>query len=367
MAKNKSERSLVDLFKYYITFVIVLVTIFVISYIYLGYNMSHTIEESTLSILNKRLYFIYIKAIGISLMLFISSIVIYSVWVAKKIKRPLKEIDEALGKVIEGDYESKLELNYSKEFVVVSNTVNFLIDKLKASNEENKKLEESKTRMLMDLSHDIKTPLTTIRGFSAALNEGLVKDKEQIERYNKTIYRKSERVSELVDDLFELVKMDSVEYKLKLSNVDICEFLRQIVVDYVDELEEREFELVVNIPESLGKIKIDPILFKRVISNLIDNAIKYNDNGTTLRIEVKDINDFMVIEIADNGVGVPSIVRNNIFDAFVRGDESRSSDGGSGLGLAIAKKIVKNHGGEIELLNNKGKEKTIFSIKLPKN
>ena len=367
MARNESERSLVDLFKYYITFVIVIVTIFIISYTYLGYSLSHTIEESTASILEKRLYFIYIKAIGMALILFVSSIVVYSVWVAEKIRKPLKEIDEALGKVIEGNYESKLELNYSKEFVVVSNTINFLIDKLKASNEENKKLEESKTRMLMDLSHDIKTPLTTIKGFSAALNEGLVKDQEQIERYNKTIYRKSQRVSELVDDLFELVKMDSVEYRLKLSNVDICEFLRQIVLDYVDELGEREFELIVNIPEYLVELEIDSILFKRAITNLIENSIKYNPDRTTLRVELIDSKDFIVIEIADNGIGIPSIVRNNIFDAFVRGDESRSSDGGSGLGLAIAKKIVKNHGGQIELLNTEGEEKTIFSIKLPKN
>jgi signal transduction histidine kinase len=277
------------------------------------------------------------------------------------------KIDEALGKVIEGDYEDKLIIKGQKEFIVISDTINFLIDKLKFSREENTRLEQSKTRMLMDLSHDIKTPITTIRGFSAALYQGLIEEEDKKERYYKTIYNKAEHVGELVDDLFEYVKMDSTQYVLKLQVVDVCEFVRQVVVNYYDELEEKNFELIVKIPEDFINLNIDPKLFKRVISNLIQNAIKYNPKGTKLRVEVKEFKRYVSIEVADSGVGIKSEIQDKVFDAFVRGDESRSSDGGSGLGLAIAKKIVENHGGEIELFTNRKDESTIFSIRMYKN
>lgn len=471
MVKKRNEGLSVSLLKYYITFLLVLGAIFIISYLYLGFRISKSIEENSVPIFDiisgeyedyksmdvsdltriggyievldnnrnvvyiagespkvkktsytekelldtfsmnggteysvfintidkgegdyytviirmpadkmnlavnllnvpysvgKPLYVLYIKVISVAVFLFGISIVIYSYWTAKKIKRPLKKIDEALGKVIEGDYEDKLVLNGEKEFVVISDTINYLIDKLKKSNLENKRLEESKTRMLMDLSHDIKTPITTIRGFSAALHEGLIDNEEQRERYYKTISTKSERVSELVNDLFELVKMESVQHKLIMEQVDICEFTRQIVVGYFDELQEREFELEINIPEIEILVKIDVNLFKRAITNLIENSIKYNGNGTKLRVEIREVGKIVILEIADNGVGIPDGIRGNLFDAFVRGDESRSSDGGSGLGLSIAKKIIENHGGEIKLVTRIGEEKTIFYISMYK-
>ncbi|MDS0528168.1 HAMP domain-containing histidine kinase [Clostridium sp. SHJSY1] len=313
----------------------------------------------------KPLYKLYAKVIAAAIMLFLISIIIYSIWTAKKIKRPLKKIDEALGKVIEGDYEEKLVIKGQKEFIVISDTINFLIDKLKYSREENAKLEQSKTRMLMDLSHDIKTPITTIRGFSAALYEGLIEEEEKKERYYKTIYNKAEHVGELVDDLFEFVKMDSTQYVLKLQKIDICEFIRQVIVNYYDELEEKNFELIVKIPEEAINLKIDAKLFKRVISNLIQNSIKYNPIGTKLRVEVKEFKRYVIIEIADSGIGIKSEIQDKVFDPFVRGDESRSSDG-SGLGLAIAKKIVENHGGEIELFSNRKDDSTVFSIRMYK-
>ena len=312
------------------------------------------------------LYKVYIKVILVAVLLFAISIIIYSLWTSKRIKSPLKKIDEALGRVIDGNYEERLEIEGEKEFIAISDTINYLIDKLKKSNEENKKLEESKTRMLMDLSHDIKTPITTIQGFSAALYEGLVEDEEQKNRYYKTIFNKSQRVSELVNDLFHFVKMDNVQYGLKVEAVDICEFMRCTILEYFDEFDENGFSLEVNIPENSIELHIDKKLFKRVIANLLENSIKYNERGTTVRVEVRDIGKIVVIEVADDGVGIPEDIRSTLFDEFVRGDKSRNSTGGTGLGLSIAKKIVENHGGEIKLINGRGNEKTIFYISMYK-
>lgn len=312
---------------------------------------------------SKHFYKAYIKVIGISVIIGIINIAIYSMWTARKIKKPLKKIDDALVKIIDGDYDEKLDLNDEFEFVVISDTINFLIDKLKRSEEENKKLSESKTKMLMDLSHDIKTPMTTIRGFSAALYSGLVKEETQKERYYKTIYKKSERVGELVDDLFDFVKLDNKNYIMNKETVDVAEVFREIIVEYIDELDERGLEFEINIPDTRVDLDIDIRMFKRAINNIIDNAIKYNSRGTKIRFELRDIGRFIIIEIADNGVGIDESIRDNIFDAFVRGDESRSSTGGTGLGLSISQKIVQGHGGEIQLLSPTKHEKTIFYLK----
>ncbi|MGL4772294.1 MAG: ATP-binding protein [Clostridium sp.] len=314
----------------------------------------------------KPFYDQYLKVVSVLFLLFVINVLIYSVYTAKKIKHPLKKIDNALTKVIDGDLTTKLDFDGEKEFEVIRDTLNYLTYKLRKSQDDNKKLEESKNRMLLDLSHDIKTPMTTIRGFSAALYDGMIEDEEKKQAYYKTIHKKAERVSGLIDDLFEFVKMDTVQNVIKVEEVDICEMLRQIVLEFYDELEERGFFLDVDIPENNIELKVDYKLIKRAFTNLLENAIKYNESNTEIRVYLKEEFNRVCIEICDNGVGIPSSIRDTLFDAFVRGDESRKSDGGSGLGLSIAKKVIENHGGEISLICNNPKYSTIFRIILYK-
>lgn len=351
---KKNDKLFISLTKRYIVLVvIILINIFIMYFMNTAGIRQHRIEKKI--------------SIALGIIIGVIAIVLFTMWTSREIKRPLQKIDKALKTIMEGNYDNKLELDGSEEFVKVSETINFLIDKLKVSRDENKRLQESKNKMLLDLSHDIKTPITTIRGFSEALYEGMVTEENQKQRYYKTIYNKSERLGDLVNDLLELVKMDDSQYKLNLEKIDICELIRQIIVSYYDEILEREFDLEINIPEQSLFIKADSKLFKRVIVNLIENALKYNPNGTRLRIEVRDIGKFVVIEVADNGIGISKELRKKIFDAFVRGDESRSTDGGLGLGLSIAQKIVENHGGEISLMSGRRDEKTMFYIKMWKN
>lgn len=317
--------------------------------------------------ISKPILLIYLIIVIVVLLLAVACVIIYSFYTTRKIKKPLDDINRALSKITDGNYDEKVNENNVYEFKVISDTINYLTEKLKNSNEENKRLEESKNKMLLDLSHDIRTPITSIKGFSQALYEGMIDDESKKMRYYKTIYTKSERVAELVDDLFEFVRMDKIQYTIKLENVDICEYIRQIVLSYYDEIQNKGFELVINIPDEPIMLKVDIKLFKRVIVNLIENSLKYNTEGTKLRIEVRDASKFVVIEIADNGIGIEESIRDKIFDVFVRADKSRKSTGGSGLGLSIAKRIVESHGGEISLLNARGEENTIFYIRMYKD
>lgn len=305
---------------------------------------------------------LYIKVLVITILLFIIIIILYSILTTRNIKIPLKKIDEALGDIVEGNYSTKIDLQGANEFIVIGQTINYLTYKLERSVEENKKLEESKNKMILDLSHDIKTPITTIKAFSSALYEGMITDEEKKMRYYNTIAKKSEMVEELVNELFDYAKLDN-GVNIKKEKVNLCEFMREIILKYIDEFEEREFELNIEIQEETIIFEMDTRLFKRAIANIFQNALKYNPNGTKLRVTVLDNNSEILIEIADNGIGIPEKVKPFIFDTFVRGDESRKSDGGTGVGLSISKKVIELHNGTI-VLRSSSQEITIFTIQL---
>ncbi len=313
---------------------------------------------------SKPFYKEYGKVFAITIGIALFCIIIYSTWTARKISKPLKKIDDALVDIINGNYNEPLTINGEEEFQGVKETLNFLIDKLKKSEEENKRLEESKNRLMLDLAHDIKTPMTTIKSYSMALYEDMIEDEDKRKDYFKTLYRKSERVSELIEDLFEFVKLDNKKSMINVENVNIAEELRFIVLEFYEEIESLNIEPIINIPEGPIFLNLDLKLIKRGISNIIENSIKYNINATYIKIELIETIDNVDIYISDDGIGVPKSINKTLFDEFVRGDESRGTDGGTGLGLAISKRIIEKHGGEIKLLDvSKG---ALFQIILKK-
>ena len=308
-----------------------------------------------------------IKGFLIFLLISIINITLFGKWTSKKIQTPLSEITLGIEKMAEGNLDARMDFKAEKEFAIIRDSFNNMAYKLKKSEEEKKELQKSRNNMLMDLSHDIKTPISTILCFSKALSEGLITEKEKKERYYHTIYSKGERVSGLINDLFEFVKMESTDYSISKTKADFCEFIREITAEFYDEMEEKNYDLDIRIPEKEIIISFDERIMNRAISNLICNAIKYNPEGTKLRIEVLETEDKVILEIGDNGLGIPSHIKDTIFEPFVRGDKARKSDGGSGLGLAIAKKIIEKHNGALELKTNLKDEKTTFSITMPKN
>lgn len=304
---------------------------------------------------------VFLVAIGLALF----CVILYSTWTARRISRPLKKIDDTLLDIINGNYDETLNLKGEEEFEVVKETLNFLITKLKKSEEENKRLEESKNKLMLDLAHDIKTPMTTIKSYSMALYEDMIDDEEKRKEYYKTLYKKSERVSELIEELFELVKLDNPKSKINLSKLDITEELRITVLEFYEEIEKEGLELIIDIPEGPIFLDLDMKLIRRGISNILENSLKYNKTATYIKVELFKTKNSVEIIIGDNGVGIPQDIKEIVFDEFVRGDKSRGTNGGTGLGLAIAKKGIEKHNGEIRLLNTiKG---AVFKITLNSN
>lgn len=234
--------------------------------------------------------------------------------------------------------------------------------------EREKEYEMQRNLLLSDITHDIKTPITTVAGFSKALTDGAVPENQKTE-YLETIYNKSMRISDLVSLLFEYVKLDSTGYSLSRSPLDISELLRECVGDVYSEYEEKSFQVDIDIPEDVIKVNADRVQICRAINNILSNAVKYNPKGTAVGISLKIDKSEAVICISDNGVRIEREDAVHIFEPFYRGDKSRKTDSGNGLGLSITKKIVEMHGGRITLYQYNNSEKhgrvKSFEIRLP--
>lgn len=299
------------------------------------------------------------------LLLFLLNIYLFSIWTSRKIGKPLNKITEGIQEMSQGNDQIRLDFKAEKEFMIIRDAFNSMIEKLKISEEEKLKIEQRKNMMLVDLSHDIKTPITTIQNFARALREGLIQGEEKQLQYYNGIYQKSIRVNELVDDLFEFVKLESLDYTLSMKRIDFVEFLRRCISEHYDEIEEKHFFLEVMLPEDEKFIDLDEKLVRRAISNIITNGIKHNPSGTKMRVELKEYENELVLEIGDNGVGIPDHIKEDLFEVFVSGDISRRSSSGAGLGLSISKKIFEKLHWGLLLLDSQGEEKTIFAIKIP--
>ncbi|MCH5249138.1 MAG: HAMP domain-containing histidine kinase [Lachnospiraceae bacterium] len=224
---------------------------------------------------------------------------------------------------------------------------------LQAQEEQQEEYDRQRNLLLSDIAHDIKTPITTVSGYARALADGVVPDEEKRKEYLNAIYAKSIRVDELINLLFEYVRLDSSGFKLNKEPVDPGELLRENIALLYSDFEEKGMQLEIDIPEKEVIFELDKIQFSRVIANILTNSVKYNGANTKVRIKL-NIEPHIQIIIADNGIPIDDELAMHIFEPFSRGDKSRSSRGGSGLGLSIAHKIVHMHGGKLELKRDCG-------------
>lgn len=224
--------------------------------------------------------------------------------------------------------------------------------------------ERSRNLMLSDIAHDLRTPITTIAGYSKALNDGLITSDEKRKEYLDAIENKAERMSDLITLLFEYVRLDSDNFSLKKTKVDIAELLRENAALLYADVEEKGMEFEIDIPEESYEIELDKLQFSRVITNLINNALKHNEAGTVITLKMEKTANEMQISVSDNGNMISPMIADHIFEPFVVADASRESKNGSGLGLSIAKKIVEMHGWIIELKQYYEEHEKSFVIKI---
>ncbi|WP_313340261.1 HAMP domain-containing sensor histidine kinase [Sedimentibacter sp.] len=305
------------------------------------------------------IFILYLLMLGIFAVIFsrISSV---------SITKPLKMLLDGTKRLREGDYSARVNLNLKNEFADLQDTFNDMAQKIETETALREQTELERKRMIMDISHDLKNPLASVVGYTELCLQKSEESDKNLCDYLQIILKNSKRASHLLNGLFEFAKLESADYSIKLLKIDICECLRQTCADLLPILEKENFEYNFNIPEKSIYIMVDIVQMNRVLYNLTDNLIRYNPEGTNLTVSLYEEQDNAVILFKDNGIGIPSDIAKNIFDPFIRVDDSRNSQtGGTGLGLSIAYKIIKRHGGNMDIQTDLN-EGCTFIITLPK-
>ncbi len=305
---------------------------------------------------------IYMTAILIFFTIFAVSIVYFVVRTAVAVRKPMNMLQDAMAELGTGKRDIAISYSGPKEFVQIIDTFNEMTEKLQKSEEERAHLEAERQKMLADISHDLKTPITVIQGYSKAVSDGLVPEAEK-KKYLDTITLKADSLAELINTFYEYSKLEHPEFQLVRSNGDICEYFREYLAMKYEELEISGFPLEIDIPEEKIARSFDESQLKRVFENIISNSLKSNPAGTTIYAGMKQVGNKVAIYLGDDGVGIPSAIRDEIFKPFVVGNDARTSGTGTGLGLSIAKLIVEAHDGTIRLMGpEETKYTTMFEI-----
>lgn len=309
------------------------------------YTIMNPGGESKYDILKLTLIFLF----GVDVV-FLMGLISYSKSIQKHVAKPNKDLVDGLEKITSGDYSNRLTLNGEYEYKEIEEAFNFMVYELEKVKKERENLEKERQQLFSSIAHDLRTPITTIKGYTRALLDNLIDSHEKQEEYLNTIFTKADNMSELIDLLMVYTKMSNEEYKLNLEKVDFKEFILEIAAEYFNEFEKSKMYLDIITAENDITCVIDKLEMRRVVVNLLVNVIKHNKEGTSVKLVVKQENKKTIFEVHDNGGPIKHEIIDKIFDPFVSGDESRTSKNGNGLGLSICKKIIEKHGGSIKLI-----------------
>lgn len=223
-----------------------------------------------------------------------------------------------------------------------------MAEKIEEQLTEKEQYEESRKQLVSNLSHDLRTPLSSILGYSEMLKDGLCTEEGEQKRYMNTIHRKAGYMNQLLGELLEFSRLDIGSMELHKERCNLSELLRELIIEYLPVIEVRGIALEVEIPEQAVFGELDKERMERSIRNVIDNALKYGMQGKKLRIALTKEDTFVRIEVQDYGQVLSEETRKHVFERFYRGDTARNSKaGGMGLGLAITEEIIQKHGGSI--------------------
>lgn len=272
----------------------------------------------------------------------------------KKILKPVNELDIAAKRVAAGYLTMPINYTKNDEFKNVCDSFDLMQTHLREGMEKNMAYERARREMISGISHDLRTPLTSVKGFIKGVLDGVASTDEKKNQYLNIAYKKACDMDVLLEKLFYFSKLETGNMPFYKKNINIYDYIEDYAEDKKQELNEKnvEFEYNADYAEILCNVDFEQI--KRVIDNIIENSIKYSEaEKLCVSINVKSDNDNVTIVVADNGKGIAENKLNSIFELFYRGDESRTNSG-SGLGLYVCKYITEAHGGKIWAENNDG-------------
>jgi len=310
----------------------------------------------------------YFSLLGLAiLIILLFTNVLLTVIISTSITKPLKLLKYGTEQIKEGNLNFEIKSKSRDEIGEVCRAFEQMRCKLKESIDTQLQFEENRKELISSISHDLKTPVTSIKGYVEGIMDGVADSPEKMEKYIKTIYSKANDLDRLIDDLFLFSKLDLKKVPFNFEKVQIVKYFEDCIEEMKIDLEKRDVKLIMSTDCSSDlTVKADREKLKRVIVNIIENAVKYMDKDEKqINIDINCDKGTTIIKVKDNGQGIKKEELQFIFDRFFRADASRNSEtGGSGLGLSIAKQIIEGHEGKIWAESEYGKETTIsFTLK----
>lgn len=292
---------------------------------------------------------------------------IYSYIIVKKVTRPLKSLQIAADRISNGNLNEEIYEQGEQEIRVLCRSFEEMRLKLKEAISTQEKYDKNRTMLLSSISHDLRTPITTIKGYVEGIRDGVADTQSKKDKYLNIVYQKACLVDEMIDDILLYSKLDLNQLPYDFKKVDLFEYLRDIVFDYEAILIKDNISITLaNEIHDKALVMLDTNRMIRVFINILDNSKKYMKNEAGhIEIIIRETKTNVIIEFKDNGSGIEASALPNIFERFYRADAARSNASGSGLGLAICRQIVEGHGGRIWAKSKMG-EGTSIMISLNK-
>ena len=260
----------------------------------------------------------------------------------------IQEIASGVRIISSGDLSYRVQEKGKDEIKNLAENINNMAAEIQSRIEAERRSEKTKSELITNVSHDLRTPLTSVMGYIGLIKDGKYEDEDMMKEYLNIAFNKSNQLKELIEDLFEYTKLNNQGIVLEKNKVNIVEFLSQIIEEYIPVFEENQIEVVKKFVDEKSVVEIDAGKMVRVFENLFSNAIKYSFKPGEVVVSTYEDNGYVNIVIKNKGESIPKEKVERLFDRFYRVDEARNSNTkGSGLGLAISKNIVELHKGKI--------------------
>lgn len=277
----------------------------------------------------------------------------------------INALDKAAKSIADGDLETRIPVQGVDEIADLGHSFNLMAAQLQAADQQKRENERMRRDLIAWVSHDLQTPLTSIRARIEALADGMIDDPQTAQRYLRTAQKDIASLSLLIDDLFQLAQMDAGGFELDFENNSISDLVSDTIESFSELAKRKRIALRGSVEPGVDMVWMDAPRIGRVLNNLVSNALRYTDEGGSVEIEVTRSEHSTHVKVLDTGTGIKPEEQALVFESFYRSDKSRNRlTGGAGLGLAISKGIVEAHGGQIEVSNNPG-EGTCFAFTIP--
>lgn len=263
---------------------------------------------------------------------YIFTLVFFTIRMRRKVQEPLDMLNEGILALAGGNRDTKISYKGPREFEAIFNSFNRMSGLLRESEDSKERLIMEKQKMLADISHDLKTPITVIRGYAKAVADGLTSPVTQ-KHYLNTIFTKTEDLTEMINAFYDYGKLEHPEFRLVKERQDLAEFIREYLAFKYDEIDLTGFEIEAEIPDGEVWYSFDGIQLRRVFDNIFSNALKHNPRGTTIYLTLQQTDRSIRIEIGDNGVGIPEEIRENLLIPLWWETIPETTDRAPGLGL----------------------------------